>query len=238
MTTTDSAIHDGLQSTNLFIIGSIQKKISSIGDYADLLDENIALKLKNTQLSYENYTFQDALLENIRLKKLLQFKYELDAEIIPAKVIGFSPTGVVTGILLSTEDYKKVSVNSAVITTDGLVGKIVKMAGPYAVCQILFDANSRVSVRIQRNRELGILASDGNNSLFLNNISNTIKVLPGDVLYTSGFSRIFPPNIKVGVITSVEVNEERLFQNISISSTVNFNSLEEVFIIQVQEINE
>ena len=238
MTTTDSAIHNGLQSTNLYIFGSIQNEVSNIGNYVNLLDENIALKLENTQLTYENYTLQDALLENIRLKKLLQFKYELEAEIIPAKVIGFSPTDIVTGILLSTEDYKKISVNSAVITTDGLVGKIIKIAGQYAVCQILFDANSRVSVRIQRNRELGILASDGYNALFLNNISNTIKVVPGDVLYTSGFSQIFPPNIKVGVITSVEINEERLFQNISVTPSVNFNNLEEVFIIQVQNSNE
>jgi rod shape-determining protein MreC len=238
MTTNDSIIQNGLRSSNLYLIGSIQGTISSISEYFGLLDENIALKLKNTRLSYENYTLQDALLENIRLKKLLQFKYELDADIIPAKVIGFSPTDIVTGILLSTEDYKKIAINSAVITTEGLVGKIVRMSGKYAVCQILFDANSRVSVRIQRNRELGILASDGNNSIFLNNISNTIKVVQGDVLYTSGFSRIYPPNIKVGVITSAKINEERLFQKITVSPSVNFNSLEEVFIIQVRKSDE
>ncbi len=238
MTTSDSAIKKGLEASNLYIIASIQKSITSIGGYFGLYEENIALKLENTYLSYENYTLQDALLENIRLKKLLQFKYELDAEIIPAKVIGFSPTDVVTGVLLSTEDYKKISLNSAVITTDGLVGKIVKMAGQYAVCQILYDANSRVSVRIQRNRELGILASDGNNALYLKNIPNTIKIVQGDVLFTSGFSQIYPPNIKVGVITSAKINEERLFQDIQVSPSVNFNSLEEVFIIQVHESNE
>lgn len=238
MTTTDSAIKKGIEASNLYIFGSIQNTFHSIGSYFGLLEENIALKLENTRLSYENYTLQDALLENIRLKKLLQFKYELNAEIIPAKVIGFSPTDVVTGVLLSTEDYRKIALKSAVITADGLVGKIVKMAGQYAVCQILYDANSRVSVRIQRNRELGILSSDGNNTLYLNNISNTIKVVPGDVLFTSGFSRIFPPNIKVGVVTSAKINEDRLFQDITIAPSVNFNSLEEVFIIQVRESNE
>ena len=42
------------------------------------------------------------------------------------------------------------------MTDDGLVGKIVKFTGRYAICQNLFDPNARVSVRIQRNRELGV----------------------------------------------------------------------------------
>ena len=161
-----------------------------------------------------------------------------DKKQVPAKVIGFSPVDIVTGLLLSTEDIDKITDNSAVMTAEGLVGKVVQISGKYAICQNLLDPNSRVSVRIQRNRELGMVAWDGGIGLILDYIPNTVEVRPGDVLFTSGLSLIFPPNIKVGTVTKVEQNDEKLFKSIEVKPAVRFNRIEEVFILQLKETNE
>lgn len=238
MLSSESKIVEGIRKTGLLTIGSVQSVISGAGSYFELEEKNRELRKENTQLSYEIFQLQDALLENIRLKELLQFKYEVDYDLIPAKVIGFSPQDFVSGLLLSTEDYTKIKDNAAVMTSDGLVGKIVSHAGKNAICQILKDPNSRVSARIQRSRDLGIILWDGSNLLKLDHIPNTISVFEGDVLTTSGYSRLFPPNIKIGVVIKVEKSEEKLFQSITVRPSVNFNQLEEVFILQAKDPDE
>jgi len=234
----DAQIVEGLRSTSLYSIGLVGRFVDSIESYFNLQQINHELRTENTRLAYENFELQDALLENIRLRKLLQFKYELQYDLIPAKVIGFSTIDIVTGLILSTEDIQKINKNSAVMTAEGLVGKVVKISGRYAICQNLFDPNSRVSIRVQRNRELGMVAWDGGSGLNLDYIPNTVEIKPGDVLFTSGYSQIFPPNIKVGTVTNVKTSNENLFQFIEVKPSVNFNRLEEVFILQAIESNE
>ena len=90
-------------------------------------------------------------------------------------------------------------------------------------------------MRIQRNRELGMVAWDGGKGLFLEYIPNTVEIRPGDVLFTSGFSQIFPPNIKVGTVLQAEINNEQLFQTIRVRPSVNFNTLEEVYILKAEQ---
>jgi len=121
------------------------------------------------------------------------------------------------------------------MTAEGLVGKIVKLSGSHGICQILMDPNSRVSVRIQRNREMGMVSWGGGNSLRLNHIPNTINVQVGDVLLTSGYSQIYPPGIKVGVISEFRKIDSELFQEIIVKPAVNFNRLEEVFVLESKE---
>ncbi len=231
----DAKIVEGLRSTTLFSIGLIGEFTDSMSSYFNLRESNRKLTEENAKLAYENFQLQDALLENIRLRKLIQFKYQTQYDLLPAKVIGYSPIDIVTGILLSSEDIDEVTKNSAVMTSDGLVGKIVKLSGHYAICQILLDPNSRVSARIQRNREIGMIAWDGGNGLFLEYIPNTVEIRPGDVLFTSGFSQIYPPNIKVGTVLQAEINTEQLFQTIRVKPSVNFNTLEEVYILKAEQ---
>lgn len=232
MLSSDSAIVEGLRSSSLMSIGFIQSALSEVDSYFALRKANRKLFMENTKLAYKNFEMQDALLENLRLHKLLEFTAHSEYQFVPAKIIGFSPIDFVTGYLLKFNTAKVVQKNSAVITPEGLVGKIIKVSANYAICQNLLDANSRVSVRVQRTRELGILAWDGNTGLLLENISNTIDIQKGDVLFTSGMSRIYPPNIKAGIVTSVQKNEDALFQTIYVKPVVHFNNLDELVIIQ------
>ncbi|MCB0281971.1 MAG: rod shape-determining protein MreC [Calditrichaeota bacterium] len=238
ITSSDSKIVEGLRSSSLNIFGFIQENATAAGSYVNLRDENTRLRKENTALSYENFRLQDALLENIRLRRLLQFKYKVNYELIPAKVISYSPQDLVTGLILSSEEIHKAKKNAAVMTSEGLVGKIVKVTNDYAICQILFDPNSRVSAKVQRNRELGMIKWDGGNGLLLDHIPNTISILKGDVIFTSGFSKIYPADIKIGIVSNVKINNQNLFQEVYVTPEVNFNRLEEVLIYNEIEKNE
>ena len=237
MLSSDSAIVEGLRSSTLFSLGMIQDNIQSLDAYFGLKAENEALRLENTRLAYENFRLQDAFLENIRLHKLLNFNFQPELNYIPAKIIGFSPQDFVTGFLLAANSREPITKNSAVIIDKGLVGRIVKVSDKFAICQNLFDPNSRVSVRIQRNRELGFAVWDGGSGLLLDHIPNTVRVKEGDVLFTSGMSQIFPANIKVGSVIEAKKRDEQLFQLIRVKPAVNYSTLEEVFIVQIKKEN-
>jgi rod shape-determining protein MreC len=234
----DSMLVEGMRSASLTTFGIIQERIDDVGSYFNLTKKNNELRKENTRLAFENYQLQDALLENIRLRKLLQFKYEVNYQLIPAKVIGYSPQDIVTGLILSSEEIGGVSSNAAVMTDEGIVGKIVKVSNDYAICQILLDPNNRVSAKVQRNRQLGMIKWDGANGFILDHIPNTISIFEGDVIFTSGLSQIYPANVKIGVVNSIELDEKSLFQKINVTPAVNFNRLEEVFIYNKFEVNE
>ncbi len=236
LTTSDKAMVKGFRRVSLQTIGRFESAVSVFRDYFDLYRKNSLLQRENTLLSFKNFQLQEALLENLRLKKLLKIRYQFKFNLIPAKVIGYSPHEIVTGFQIITRDLKPSHKGAAIITAEGLVGRVVHVDPPFAICQILLDPTAKVSVRIQRNREVGVVSWDGENGLLLNYIPNTIEVLVGDILITSGLSQIYPPGIKVGVVTDVQKDPNEMFQRIYVKPGVNFSALEEVFIIEMESL--
>jgi rod shape-determining protein MreC len=213
-------------------IGEIGGFFFDIGSYFSLRDQVSELRAQNADLSYENMQMEDALLENLRLRKLLGFRDKSEFHLIPAEIIGQSPHTVYNGLILNEGQSRGIEKEDAVLTAEGLVGRIVIADRDQSICEILLDRNSRVSAKIQRNREQGIVAWDGGAQLKLLYVAKTIEVLVGDVVITSGYSQVFPENIKIGVVVSVSKETSDMFQEISIQPSVNFHRLEEVQVVK------
>lgn len=218
-------------------VGRVGNMLQETGAYFRLTEKVKNLNKQNTELSYHNSQLQDALLENIRLRKLLEFKESNTFNLIPAEVIGQNPINILNGFLLNQGINKNIEKDDAILTDAGLVGKIVDVGQDFSSCQILLDRNCRVSSKIQRSRELGIIAWGGGSQLKLLYIAKTIKVLIGDVIITSGYSQIYPENIKIGVVIDVSMDTDDLFQDITVKPMVNFNRIEEVFIVKGSSID-
>jgi rod shape-determining protein MreC len=88
----------------------------------------------------------------------------------------------------------------------------------------------RVSARVQRARADGIVYWDGE-IIQMKNVPRTQDVKKGDVVVTSSYSTIYPEGIKIGLVTYVHVEPGALFHTIHIEPSVNFSSLEEVFVV-------
>ena len=228
MLATDQAPGGSFRSVALDLVGGVGGYIYKIQSYLDLKEENQHLRTQNAELSLKNMKLQDALLENLRLRKLLDFREKTQLRLTAAEIIGENPHDIVNGFLLNAGREKGIVKSAAVLTADGLVGKIVESDNGHSICQILLDPSSRVSAKIQRNRELGMIAWDGGKSLQLQYIAKTIGVHIGDVVITSGMSKIFPENIKIGVVIDVSRDNRGMFHDILVQPSVNFSKLEEV----------
>jgi rod shape-determining protein MreC len=213
-------------------VGLLSSYFFKLDSYLHLKTDTQRLHRQNAELAFKNMQMEDAYLENIRLRKLMEFKERSNFRLIAAEVIGFNPHQIFNGLILNEGSRRGIRKMDAVLTAEGLVGQIVRLDTDNSICQILLDRNSRVSAQIQRTREFGIIAWDGGNTVKLLYVAKNIEVVPGDVIFTSGYSRIFPGSIKIGVVITVSKEQEGLFQDIVVQPAVNFNRLEEVFIVR------
>ena len=199
--------------------------------FRDLEDENQDLRKNLLELSLENQRMKEQMLENLRLRKLLNFKEKSPYNFISSSVVGLGQEQTIRSLILDVGRQDSVQKNYAVLTENGLVGKVLEAESNQSIIQILMDPNSLVSARLQRSREIGVVAWTGNLWLDLNYVPKDVTVEPGEVVLTSGLSRIYPAGIKIGVVAEVQDNEYELFKKIKINPAVNFNRLEDVFIL-------
>ncbi|GAB4331010.1 MAG: rod shape-determining protein MreC [Calditrichia bacterium] len=211
---------------------SMENKFALLQDRAQ---ENKILRQKNLALAVENQRLQESLIENIRLRKLLQFKKDPAYRYISSRVIGYGAESAVQSIVLDVGKNEGIYKNYPVITPEGLVGKIILSEPEQSIAQILLDRNMLVSARLQKSREVGVVAWTGNFWLNLNYVPKHVAVEPGELVITSGLSRIYPKGIKIGVVAEVEEDQYNLFKRIKVKPAVNFNSLEEVFVLAPQD---
>jgi rod shape-determining protein MreC len=112
-----------------------------------------------------------------------------------------------------------------------LVGKVVDVFEKSSLVQLLMDRNCPVSAMIQRTRVSGILNYHGGNTFRLENVPWRMDVRQGDQIISSGMGDLFPKGLHLGRVIGVRSNERSLFKEISVEPSVDFNSLEEVFVI-------
>ncbi|MEL6821659.1 MAG: rod shape-determining protein MreC [Calditrichota bacterium] len=197
----------------------------------NLFEENETLRNKNFKLETEIQNLREILAENARLRKMLELKEEKKATYIAGRIVGESVERRIRSLIIDVGREDGIKRNMAVVNPDGLIGKVLATSDGQAIIQQLVDHNALVSVTLQNSREKGVVSWSGNSWLELLYIPKNIPVSRGETVVTSGISQIYPPGIKVGVVTSVEEDEFNLFKSIRIKPAVNFNALEEVFLI-------
>lgn len=221
-----------IRSYTVGLIGVAQNTLTLFPNFFNLQKENEILRQLNVTLSDEVSRLREAKLENVQLRRLLKFKQESTYKLITADVIGKSLYLLRNTITLNSGYADSVRVNMPIITEQGIVGRIIATSANYSIGQILYNKDFRTSVKIQRSRVDGILAWAGGDFLLMKNVSKKQDVRAGDLVITSEYSKIFPSNFKVGIVTKVTENPISLFKEIQIEPTIDFAKLEQVFIIQ------
>ena len=220
-----------IRSVAVVAVGSMQEILGVIPHYFDLRRENQVLRELNLTLADEVSRLREARLENVRLHGMLGLKEDKRAAVVAANVIGKNLALLRNTVTLDAGASSGVRVNMPILTEDGLAGKVVATSGAYAVAQILFNREIRVSAKIQRSRVDGIIRWDGGPLLTMADVAKTLDVRPGDVVITSEYSTYFPAGIRIGVVTAAHGSEGSLFQTVEVRPAVDFTRLEEVFVL-------
>ena len=196
-----------------------------------LQKENGALKQKIAELQKENHQMKEMALANERLKRLLQFRETISSAVIAAEVIGHDPSSWFRSMTINKGEKDGLQKGMAVISTEGVVGQILKTSPDYSTVLLITDYNSAIDSVVQRTRANAIVEGKGENRCQLKFLLRTEEVLAGDIVVTSGLSGNFPKGLMVGEVQRVDKKGHGVFQYAELVPRVDVTQLEEILVI-------
>ena len=119
----------------------------------------------------------------------------------------------------------------AVMHPDGVVGQVVSAAQHSARVLLITDASSSVDALVQEGRVRGIAEGAGSQGCELRYVTKDAVIKSGELVVTSGFDRVYPKGVVLGVVSHVHAGEAGLFQSVRVKPAVDFSRLEEVMIL-------
>jgi len=180
------------------------RAIADLKEFASLREENARLREENARLQTWQTAARRLENENERLRELSLFREGPEASFITARIVGDSVSAYVRGALLNVGRQAGVMPGQAVVTGEGLAGRIAEVGDHSARVLFVTDVNSRLPVQVERTRERAILAGD-NSGLMRLTLAQTLQgVQRGDRIVTSGHGGSFPVGIPVGEVVQTE----------------------------------
>jgi len=173
---------------------------NSITGMSELRAENAQLRTENMRL---REWYQTALMleaENQSLHALLNVKPQPAHRFITARVIADSGTAFVKSAIVAAGKKDYVQAGQAVLSGDGLVGRIIEAGEISARILLLTDINSRVPVLVEGTRQKAILSGNNTDFPVLKYLPRDSDVREGARVITSGNGGMFMPGLPVGEI--------------------------------------
>ena len=199
-----------------------------------VIAENEELKNEIVSLREQVANLASAYTENVRMKELLGIADEMSAwEPVSAKVISRSSDTWYNSITISGGENKGFKKDMAVITSNGLVGRIDSVSKYTSEVLLLLDTNCSVSAMIQESNTFGIVEAqdDSDQVLQMIHIPYDTYVEEGQVIITSGLGGIFPAGLRIGYIVGVASDAGGLMQKATVMPYTDFERLSDVLVL-------
>ncbi|HBV03728.1 MAG TPA: rod shape-determining protein MreC [Staphylococcus sp.] len=200
--------------------------------------EDDVKKLKEEAKRTEQIKADKARLEkeNKELKKELDMKDISQFNPIPATVIARSPDQWMNTIIIDKGKKSGMKENMAVITSEGLVGRIKKANQFSSQVELISTSvkTSKLSVDIQQEGEnvFGMINryDEEKGLLVISDIDNKYKIKKGSKVVTNGLGDQLPKGLLVGEVEKVENDEYGLSKVAYIKTSTNIKDLNHVYV--------
>ena len=192
--------------------------------------ENRQLKEQIEQMRLEQVRLSEDAAQAHRLQNLLAFKEQFISKTVAAQVVGSSGSDLSRTVYIDKGENAGLKRDMAVITADGIVGKIMLVYPSVSQVLLINDQTSGVGVILEKARLQGVLRGTANGEVVLERVMSDEQVPTGETVLTSGGDQIFPKGLRVGTITKVG-NGKDLFLNIKVKPASDLSKLEEVMVL-------
>lgn len=219
-----------------YIAGAVNNACGFVWDMRAYKADNEELEAENIRLKQQNRDTATYREENERLQELLDLKNSItDYSTVAARVISYSANNWYETIEINKGSMNGLSVGNAVITPEGVVGKVTETGPNYAIVTTILDSSSAVGIRVSRTGGSGLVEGDSelaaDNRCKLSFLDRSTPIIVGDVVETSGSGGIYPPGFIIGSITSVSADSTGNLKYAVIDPAVDFSDLYEVLVI-------
>ena len=207
--------------------------VDSVGRYVNLhnlADENKQLNKDVGRLKLENQYLKSELRSADRAVALGAFQARNPSKTLPSRVIGLSTSASSRVVFIDRGSLGGVMRGMAVITPDGIVGKVISAYPTASQVLLLTDPTFAAGVISQKHRVRGTLVGLGQTSkCMVEYIQNEEKVDAGEWFYTTGDDGVFPKGLPVGTVASAQPGQQD--QMVYLAPSGLQGGLEEVLVI-------
>jgi rod shape-determining protein MreC len=191
--------------------------------------ENRRMKEELGRLKLENQYLKSELATAQRAEALQAFQKQSQSRMVAARVIGTSTGANSRVVFVDRGSSSGVMRGMAVITPDGIVGKVVASFPTAAQVQLITDPTFAAGVMSQKSRVAGTLKGLGRSDCLVDYIQVEQPVEQGEMFFTTGDDRVFPKGLPVGVATVVRPGST--FKEIYLAPAGFQKGLDEVLIV-------
>lgn len=197
--------------------------------YLSVYAENERLKKENERLVQWQNVAQQLEVENQSLRALAGLKDAPVLSYVSSRVVGGAGHLFSHSITLDSGEREGIKSYQAVMTHEGLVGRIKDVGQMSAQVIAITDINSRIPVMGETSRDKAILSGDNSAMPVLHYLPEETGIHVGERVVTTSDGGVFPSGLVVGEVSSIEGNRIR------VKPYVDFGKLEYVRIVAVAE---
>lgn len=200
----------------------------------------VQLLAEIAQLRLELRQVQALEQENRALRQMLGLSAHVGRRLIAAEIMARDVNAWWQTARLNKGLADGIALDMAVITPEGLAGRIIRTSINTSDVLFLVDPACRISARLTRLDAFGIVRGQGVSwrgqaSCRMDFISKAAQIMPGDEVITSGLGGMYPPDLVIGRVDQVRLDHTGLYQSADIVPTSNFRSLDLVFVVSRDE---
>ena len=218
-------VEQGLELVRRYTWGFVEDYFVLLG----VRSQNDKLRNENGQLKIENNYLKSELATADRARSLSVFEARSPSKTVAARVIGNGTGANSKVVFVDRGSTSGVESGMAVVTPDGIVGKVVEAYPTASLVMLITDPTFAAGVVSQKNRVHGTLKGQGHAECLVDYVQNEEHVDIGEWFYTSGDDRIFPKGFPVGQVTAAP--NGKTFKEIYISPSGMQGGVEEVLIV-------
>lgn len=212
--------------------GLIENAVSEYVWLRKVREENEGLRQRVAGLERQLVEYQEAYIENLRLRRLLDFRSTIQGEAVAAQVVVHDMTGWFQTLIVDKGFRDGIGPDMPVVNDEGVIGRILDVSDRYARVLMITDPGSAVDAIVQRNRVRGILGGKDAGGCLFKYVRGNLDVQVGDLIITSGKDGLFPKGLRLGVVQGLFKDPVDLFQKIEVKPLVRLSALEELLIIK------
>lgn len=226
----------------------IKDNFRAIFSFRTVKAENEELRKQVETLTGDNLQLKQQVLAALRYQELdavFQSPSLESYEKIGATIINRNPSAWYQTVTVNKGSDHGVKVDDPVVANLGLVGKVISVTPKTSDVLLLLDGEGQVGAFARGNKGeaiFGIVKGTYKKNTRLNssgelemNFRQDDEVNAGDLVYTSGLGEVYPKDIPIGVVTEIKIDAKGLLKVASIEPIVDFDSLEEVYVVSIPE---
>jgi rod shape-determining protein MreC len=215
-------------STKMGLVGMWQNYI----DLRHVRQQNAQLREQVDRLRLAQASLLEDARQGERLQALLDFQHRYIYSTQAAQAIGSSGNLQSHVFYLDKGSNAGLKPDMAVITADGIVGKVREVFSNTAQVLMINDQTSGAGVILETTRIRGILTGNASGQLEIVGILADERIKPGERVLTAGGDLVYPRGLPVGVVDKVVRDPDRdAFIDVMVKSSAKLDQLDEVLVI-------